>query len=67
MGLAGASDEGGEIDWCACLVLLSFHDVRSLGTLLALSDFELDLITFLQALIALRSDGAVVHEHIRPI
>ena len=67
MGLAGASDEGGEIDWCPCLFLLSFHDVRSLGTLLALGDFELDLITFLQALVAFRGDGAVVHEHIRPI
>ena len=48
-------------------VLLSFYYVRGLRAFLALSDLELYLIAFLKALVALGSDGAVVHKDIRPI
>lgn len=46
---------------------LHFDNFTGLWTLLALDDFKLHLITFLQALVALGSDGAVVNEDIRSI
>lgn len=46
---------------------LLFGDVLCLRALLALHDFELDVITLLQALVALRLDGAVVDEHVGTI
>jgi hypothetical protein len=46
---------------------LQFCNVLSLGAFLALDNFELDVITLLQALVALRLDGAVVDEHIGTI
>jgi len=39
----------------------------SLGALLPLNNFELDIIAFLKAFVALRLDGAVVDEHIRAV
>ena len=42
-------------------------DVFSLRPFLALYDFKLYVITLLQAFIAFRLDGAVVHEHIRAV
>ncbi len=44
-----------------------FHDVCGLRTLLALGDFELHLVPFLQALVALRTDRAVMYKNIRAI
>src|SRR5579864_2986256 len=55
------------IDWRACPVLLSFHNICRLRAFLALGDLELNLIAFLQALVALGGDRAVVHKHIGPI
>jgi hypothetical protein len=46
---------------------LQFCNVFSLGAFLALDNFKLDVITLLQALVALRLDGAVVDEHIGTI
>ena len=42
-------------------------DVRSLRSLLTLGDLELHLVAFLQALVSLRSDRAVVNEDVRSI
>jgi len=47
--------------------LRSFRDVRGLWTFLALRDLELYLISFLKALVALRSNRAVVHKDISAI
>src|SRR6476660_1685368 len=44
--------------------LSDFGDVGCLWSLLAFSDLEFDLIAFLQALVALGADRAVVHEDI---
>ena len=46
---------------------LQFCDVLSLWTFLALDNFEFNVIAFLQALVALGLDGAIVDEHIRPV
>ncbi len=43
---------------------LFFCDVFCLGPILALHDFKLNVITLLQAFVAVRLDGAVVDEHI---
>ena len=51
----------------ACSVLLSLNNVRCLRTFLALGDFELNLITFLQALVAFGRDRAVVYKYVWPI
>src|SRR5579859_607013 len=40
-------------------------DVFCLGSLLALSDVELDLLPFLQAAVAATGDRAEMHEHVR--
>src|SRR5437899_11942570 len=56
-----------KIGWRAYPVLLSFHNICSLGTFLALGDLELNLIAFLQALVAFGGDRAVVHKHIGPV
>src|SRR6185312_16426715 len=40
-------------------------DVFRLGALLALGDVELDLLSLIQAAIAVAGDRAEVHEHIR--
>src|SRR5450631_2965356 len=48
-----------------CLRRLAY--VRSLRPLRALLDLELDYVAFLQALIALAGDRAVMHEHVGPI
>jgi len=45
----------------------SLANVRGLRALLALDNFELYRIAFLQALVAFRSDCTVVNENIRPI
>ena len=42
--------------------LSSFSDVRCLRTFLALGNLELYFVAFLQTLIALRSDGAIMHK-----
>jgi len=42
----------------------SLHDVGRLRPFLALGDFKLHLIAFLQALVSLRTNRAVVHKHI---
>jgi len=47
--------------------LCSLDDVRRLRTLLALGDLKLYLVPFLQTLITLRTDGAVMNKYIRPI
>jgi hypothetical protein len=61
----GIRDEGNEsLGGLSCLCL---GNVFGLGTLLSLNDFELNVIAFLQALVAFRLDGAVVDEHIRAI
>lgn len=49
------------------LAPLGLSDIRCLRTFLAFGDLELYLITFLQAFIALRTDGAVMNKNIRPI
>ena len=67
MGLAGNVRLERRDRLALAWVLLGFHYVRSLRAFLTLSDFELDLIAFLQTLVALRGDSAVVHKHIRPI
>lgn len=41
-----------------------FSDVFCLGAFLPLDDFKFNVIALLQALVALRLDGAVVDEHI---
>ena len=46
---------------------LIFGDVFSLRPFLTLDDFKLYVITLLQAFVAFRLDGAVVHEHIRAV
>lgn len=46
---------------------LILGDVFSLGPFLTLYDFKLYVITLLQAFVAFRLDGAVVHEHIRAV
>lgn len=43
---------------------LFFHNVFCLRPFLALHDFKLNVIAFLQAFVAVRLDGAVVDEHI---
>ncbi len=48
-------------------LLLRFADVRGLRAFLSLHDFKIYSVAFLQAFVALRGDGAVVNEHIRPI
>jgi hypothetical protein len=48
-------------------MLLGLDDVSCLRTLLAFHDLEFDRVAFLQALVALATDGAVMHENIRPI
>src|SRR5208282_6137024 len=40
-------------------------EVFRLGSLLALGDVELDLLSFLQAAVAAAGDRAEVHEHVR--
>src|SRR5215831_5270658 len=40
------------------------HDVFRLGSLLALGDVELDLLSFLQAAITVAGDRTEVHEHV---
>src|SRR2546430_6075337 len=40
-------------------------DVFRLGSLLALGDVELDLLSFFQAAVATAGDRAEVHEHVR--
>ncbi len=58
-------DEGNEsLGGLSCL---SLGDVFGLRTFLALNDFKLNVITFLQAFVAFRLDGAVVDEHIRAV
>jgi len=47
--------------------LFRLGDVLSLGAFLSLHDFKLHVITFLQALIALRVDGAIVNKNIRAV
>ena len=47
--------------------LLRLVDVLSLGAFLSLHDFKFDVITFLQALVALRLDGAIVNKNIRAV
>src|SRR5205809_7046092 len=42
-------------------------DVFRLGSLLALGDVELDLLSFLQAAVAATGDRAEVHEHVRAV
>jgi hypothetical protein len=42
-------------------------NVFGLRTFLALDDFKFNVITLLQALVALRLDGAVVDKHIRAV
>ena len=44
--------------------LSSFSDVRCLRTFLALGNLELYFVAFLQTLVALRSDGTIMHKHI---
>jgi hypothetical protein len=44
-----------------------FHDVGRLRTFLTFGDFELNLITFLQALVSLGGDCTVMNENIWPI
>jgi hypothetical protein len=46
--------------------LLLDHAFR-LGAFLSLDYFKFDVITFLEALIALRLDGTVMDEHIGPV
>src|SRR5436190_14530451 len=46
---------------------LRFGDVRGLRSFLSLHDLELHCIAFLQALIAFRTNGTVMDEHVRPI
>jgi len=57
---------GGE-DGDALALLLSLYDICRLRTFLAFGDLELNLIAFLQALIALRGYRAVVHKYVWPI
>ena len=45
--------------------LLDPAHIACLRTFLALDDLELDLVAFLQALVAIVVDRAIVHEHIR--
>ena len=47
--------------------LSSFRNIRSLRSFWSLGYFEFNLITFLQALVSFRRDGAVVHEYIRSV
>jgi hypothetical protein len=48
-----------------CFLALGY--VFSLGAFLPLDDFKLNVIAFLQALVAFRLDGAVVDEHVRAV
>ncbi len=43
------------------------HDFVGLGTFVSLHDLELDVVAFLQALVTIALDGAVVHEDIRTV
>ena len=45
----------------------AFADVRRLRSLLAVGDFELHRVAFLQALVAFRSDRAVVYKNVGTI
>ena len=47
-------------------LLRCFANVRCLRTFLPLADFEFDCVPLLQALVALRGNGAVMHKDIRP-
>ena len=47
--------------------LRNFGDIAGLRTLLALDDFKLYLIAFLQAFVAFAADRAIVNEYIRPV
>lgn len=47
--------------------LLNLNNVSGLRAFLPFNNLELDLVAFLEALIALGSDGAVVDEHIRAV
>ena len=49
------------------LALARFSYVRRLRSFLALGDFELHRVAFLQALISLRTNRAVVNENVWPI
>src|SRR3974390_1771826 len=46
---------------------LDFHHVRCLRSLLTINDFELHCVAFLQALVALGNQGAIVHKHVRSV
>ncbi len=48
-------------------LLRNFGHIGRLRPLLSLDNLKLHLIPFLQALVALGGDGAVVNEHIRSI
>ena len=52
-----------------CIIILSraLADVGRLRALLAFCDFEFDRVAFLQALVALRSDCAVVYKNVGTI
>ena len=52
---------------CFRFRLRSLVNVRRLRTFWTLGYFELDRVPFLQALVTLSRNGAVVHEHIRAI
>src|ERR1700723_1700692 len=58
---------GGGAEWLGDLSGVSFGHVRRLRPFLPLGDFELHRIAFLQALVSLGTDRAVVDEDIRPI
>ena len=45
----------------------SLHYVGSLRSFLTFGDFELHLVAFLQALISLTANGAVMNEYVWPI
>jgi hypothetical protein len=47
--------------------LSTLHNISCLRTFLTLRNLELDLVAFLQALVTLRRNRAVVHEHVRAI
>src|SRR5208283_3912506 len=49
------------------LALLHLHHIRSLRPFLTINDLKFDHVAFLQALVALGSQSAVVHEHVRAI
>jgi hypothetical protein len=55
----------GWASWKTAKTLLDPRHVARLRALLTIDDLELDLIAFLQTLIAIVIDRAVMHEHIR--